>query len=127
MKTINIGRSKGKTTRLLYASEFNQVPIVTHSRENAKMLKDMAKKLNLNIPEPVSILEVFATNKLQGRGHSCYIDESLMCLEAIMNSMGLSVEVVTLTAPYDTDFSDSQNCKTNSQQCEAKTGDYLFL
>lgn len=111
MKTINIGRGKGKTTRLLYASEMNQVPIITHSKQSAAVLKDMAKKLHLNIPEPISILEASASNKLQGLGHSCYIDESLMCLEAIMNSIGLSVEAVTLTAPYDADFSDSPSCE----------------
>ena len=28
MKIINLGRGKGKTTRLLYASEFNDAPIL---------------------------------------------------------------------------------------------------
>ena len=28
MKIINLGRGQGKTTRLLYASEFNDMPIL---------------------------------------------------------------------------------------------------
>ena len=28
MKIINLGRCQGKTTRLLYASEFNNIPIL---------------------------------------------------------------------------------------------------
>ena len=28
MKIINLGRGQGKTTRLLYASEFNDIPIL---------------------------------------------------------------------------------------------------
>lgn len=36
MKVINLERGKGKTTRLLYASEFNNMPILLFYRYRTK-------------------------------------------------------------------------------------------
>ena len=43
MKIINLGRGQGKTTRLLYASEFNDTPILC---ANMKHKEDSATNIN---------------------------------------------------------------------------------
>ena len=39
MKIINLPRGQGKTTRLLYASEFNDAPILCHTHASKDYLK----------------------------------------------------------------------------------------
>ena len=51
MKIINLPRGYGKTTRLLYASEFNDTPILCSNDTQKKHLISMAKELGLQINE----------------------------------------------------------------------------
>lgn len=44
MNIINLGRGQGKTTRLLYASEFNDALILCATHSQKDHLVDMAKK-----------------------------------------------------------------------------------
>ncbi len=58
MKIINLGRQQGKTTRLLYASEWQDTPILCATYQQKHYLMDMAKRLGLNIPEPIYVAEI---------------------------------------------------------------------
>ena len=49
MKIINLGRGQGKTVRLLYASEWNDMPILCATDSQKRHLIDMAKSLGLDI------------------------------------------------------------------------------
>lgn len=53
MKIINLGRGQGKTIRLLYASEWNDIPIVCATHTSKEHLIRMARELGLKIPEPI--------------------------------------------------------------------------
>lgn len=51
---INLPRGGGKTTALVYASAVDKVPILCLNKQNKKYIEDLAKKLGLSIPEPLT-------------------------------------------------------------------------
>ena len=65
MKKLAYGRGQGKTTRLLYASEFNNAPIVCQTYQSKNYLMEMAERLKLNIPEPIVVSEI-ASGRVRG-------------------------------------------------------------
>ncbi len=61
MKIINLGRGQGKTLKLLYASEWNDIPILCASHSQKDYLIDMANNLGLKIPEPIVAWDLTST------------------------------------------------------------------
>lgn len=102
MKIINLPRGYGKTIRLLYASEFNQTPILCTTLISKQYLVDMAKQLNLNIPEPIAASELTGdgVRKTSTLDQDILVDEAPMVLQALLSSLGMRGEVkaITLTA-----------------------------
>lgn len=100
MKIINLGRGQGKTTRLLYASEFNNAPILCSNYKQKDDLLYKAKELRLNIPEPICVGDLF-TNKIRGKRYDngILVDDAEWVLQQMLYSMGLhsEVEAITLT------------------------------
>lgn len=101
MKIINLSRGNGKTTRLLYASEFNDAPILCANQISKQHLLDRAKELNLNIPEPITPSDVinggiFKTS-LQDR--DILVDEAPTVLQSLLSHLGMNgdVKAITLT------------------------------
>lgn len=102
MKIINLGRQRGKTIRLLYASEFNDIPILCATRQHKQYLMDMAKELNLNIPEPIYVSKVI-NKEIQGsiaQDKDILIDEAPWVLETLLQEIGMrgKVKAITLTS-----------------------------
>lgn len=102
MKVINLERGKGKTTRLLYASEFNNMPILCSTVIEQKNLIMKANEYGLKIPEPVTVHDVI-TNKLRGDksiDNGVLIDEVPMVLDSLLTSLGVrgGVHAITLTS-----------------------------
>lgn len=103
MKIINLGRGQGKTTRLLYASEFNDVPILCASYAQKNLLVSQAEKLNLKIPEPVVVGELIS-GKYQSKrtlNNGLLVDEVPMVLQQLLNSIGVNSEVKAITLTSD--------------------------
>lgn len=98
MKIINLGRGQGKTTRLLYASEFNDIPILCATYQQKHYLMDMAKELRLNIPEPIYVGEISKGSNVMD--NDILIDEAPWVLQMLLKNMGMSgaVKAITLTA-----------------------------
>lgn len=97
MKIINLPRGQGKTIRLLYASEFNDVPILCATHISKQYLLEMARKLRLNIPEPIVVSDFFA-NKIRGkRIDEILVDDAEIVLQQILYSMGLNSEIKAMT------------------------------
>ena len=99
MKIINLPRAKGKTTRLLYASEFQEIPILCVNDRYKEYLIDAAEELGLKIPEPISVTEV-VSNRLRGNNigdNGVLVDEAPMVLQSLLNSFGLKGEVKAIT------------------------------
>lgn len=65
MKIINLGRCQGKTIRLLYASEFNYMPILCSTFQQKDFLVKRAYELGLKIPEPIVVSELM-TSRIRG-------------------------------------------------------------
>ena len=57
---IIIGRGQGKTARLLYASEFNNITILCANVKQKEDLIQRAREMNLSIPEPICVHEIFS-------------------------------------------------------------------
>jgi hypothetical protein len=101
MKIINLPRGCGKTTRLLYASEFNNAPILCAHQVSKQHLLDMAKQFDLNIPEPItpSDITIGGVFKTSLKDQNILIDEAPMVLQALLGCLGMSgsVKAITLT------------------------------
>lgn len=98
MKIINLGRQQGKTTRLLYASEFNDIPILCATYQQKRYLIDMAKELRLNIPEPIYVGEIAKGSDMMDK--DILIDEAPWVLQMLLKNMGMrgNVKAITLTS-----------------------------
>ena len=101
MKIINLPRANGKTTRLLYASEFNNIPILCMNRDAKQHLLDSAKRLNLNIPEPITTSDVTIGGvfKTSMKDQDILVDEAPIVLQYLLNNLGMkgSIKAITLT------------------------------
>ena len=95
MKIINLGRGKGKTTRLLYASEFNEAPILCATHQQKQYLVDMAKELSLNIPEPIQVGEIYKRSNIIDK--DILVDEAPIVLEMLLRNIGMRGEVKAIT------------------------------
>lgn len=99
MKIINLGRGKGKTVRLLYASEWQDIPILCPTYSQKEHLIDTAKRLGLNIPEPIIASEI-ATNRIRmskAADKDLLVDEAPLVLQNLLNSLGMRGEVKAIT------------------------------
>ena len=101
MKIINLGRCQGKTTRLLYASEFNNIPILVATFQQKDSLVNRAGVLGLKIPEPIVVSELM-TDRIRNSNavkKDLLVDEAPMVLQIILNQLGMngSVKAITLT------------------------------
>lgn len=118
MKIINLGRGQGKTTRLLYASEWQGAPILCASYENKKYLIYMAKELGLNIPEPVCVSDLFkengAVSKIKDK--DILVDEAPWVLRMFLKNMGTNSEVKAITLTSD---------ELDVMQCEENHNEYI--
>ena len=102
MKIINLGRGQGKTTRLLYASEFFNSPILCSNIVEMKRLQEMAHEYGLHIPTPITVHEVVA-NKFRGEesiDNGVLIDEAPTVLQSLLSALGIGggVRAITLTS-----------------------------
>lgn len=101
MKIINLGRCQGKTTRLLYASEFNNIPILVATFQQKDLLVNRAGVLGLKIPEPIVVSELM-TDRIKNSNavkKDLLVDEAPMVLQILLNQLGMngSVKAITLT------------------------------
>ena len=96
MKIINLARGQGKTTRLLYASEFNDIPIVFATHQQKDYLKEKAKQMQLLIPEPIVVSE-FTRGGIKRLDSDVLIDEIPMVLQTMFRQLGLNGEIKAIT------------------------------
>lgn len=113
MKIINLARGQGKTTRLLYASEFNNIPIVCATHLQKDCLKEKAKQLHLIIPEPIVVSE-FTRGGIKRLDSDILIDEMPMVLEAMFHNLGLNGKIKAITlSEKDNNLWEKENSNLN--------------
>ena len=99
MKIINLGRGKGKTMRLLYASEWSDAPILCATHSHKDNLVKQAGSLGLKIPEPIIASEI-TTNRIRmskAADKDLLVDEAPLVLQNLLNSLGMRGEVKAIT------------------------------
>ena len=99
MKWLNKKRAGGKTTGSIFASEATDYPIIVETEMQARNIKDIATKLGVKIPEPMSVKNYFDTR--QGRHiEKILIDESPRIIEDALKKY-FGVEIVAVTMSLD--------------------------
>lgn len=103
MKIINLGRGQGKTIRLLYASEWQDAPILCSTFTQKEHLIEMAKELGLHIPEPIVASEIALSRIMNSRAvdKDLLVDEAHLVLQNLLKSMGMRGEVKAITLTSD--------------------------
>lgn len=99
MKIINLGRRQGKTIRLLYASEWQSIPILCATHSQRDNLMKQAGSLGLKIPEPIVASEI-TTNRIRKSkavDKDLLVDEAPLVLQSLLNSLGMRGEVKAIT------------------------------
>ena len=101
MKIINLDRGRGKTTRLLYASEFNNMPILCSSLHEKQLLIAKASEYGLKIPEPITVNDVISNNLRGDKSvdNGVLVDEAPRVFQSLLTSLGVrgGVKAITLT------------------------------
>ena len=90
-KVFNLPRATGKSMRMLYASEFNNVPILCANRSSKESLVDLARRYRIKITEPITV-DDFVQNK--HKYHNVLVDEALSVLKMFLgrtNIIGLTL------------------------------------
>lgn len=106
MKIINLGRGQGKTTRLLYASEWQNIPILCKDVHAKADLIRRAQELGLNIPEPIAAYEL-TCDVIRGSDKAqkdMLVDEAHWVLQRLLNSMGMKGEIKAITLSENEDI-----------------------
>ena len=102
MKLIVRGRGQGKTARLIYASEVTGIPIATFSKKNIEYIKDMAKRMGCDIPEPVTYHDLASNNYLGSTKYeSVLADDVDSILQRALDSYLNSHVVCATMTPRD--------------------------
>lgn len=103
MKIINLDRGQGKTTKLLYASEWNEIPILCATYVQKEQLIDMTRELRLNIPEPIVANEIATSRIMSSKAadKDLLVDEAHLVLQSLLKSMGMKGEVKAITLTSD--------------------------
>lgn len=106
MKIINLGRGQGKTTRLLYASEWQGIPILCKDLHAKANLMRRAQELGLDIPEPIAAYEltseVIRSSDIAQK--DMFVDEAHWVLQRLLNSMGMRGEIKAITLSENEDI-----------------------
>lgn len=91
MKLFNLLRGNGKTMRMIYASEFNNVPILCHTEHSKKVIIDMAERYKIDIPTPLTIDEfiVLRGKEINHKKNATEVDFKILIDE--MDSVLLSL------------------------------------
>ena len=76
VKIFNLARGQGKTIRMLYASEFNNIPILCYNEQHKSNLIEQAERCGIDIPEPITVNNFI---ELKGaRFHKVYRDKDIV-------------------------------------------------
>ena len=93
MEICNLERGKGKTTYLAYRSHITQYPVVCADYTGVGVVKDIATRIGLTIPEPMTVQELLKDRSLVS-SKKFLIDEAPMVLQRLL---GVNIDTITLS------------------------------
>lgn len=101
MKIFNLKRGGGKTTRLIYASELHNAPIICMNQLDRNYIIRQAREYGVNIPEPITVQEFVNTKRGTGVD-KVLVDESMYVMENMLSCvMGRKIEILAATLTTD--------------------------
>ena len=104
MRIFNLPRGAGKTTRMLYASEFTKSPILCSNQCVKNKILDKARILDIDIPEPITVSELLGGSKTK-ETNDILVDEALSVLcELIRQSSGRTVSGIAFSDENNTEI-----------------------
>ena len=95
MKIFNLSRGTGKTIRMLYASEFNNIPILCMNESHKANLIEQSRRFGINIPEPITVSNFIELKG--GRTHKSYRDKDILS-EVLIDEMDSVLSLLMLQA-----------------------------
>lgn len=107
MRIFNKKRGSGKSTRMLYASEYMNAPIICVTDVQKNLLKSRAKELGLDIPEPICIGEI-GDAKTSLNTADVLVDEMPLVLQRLLSRYG-SYHIVGGTLTSDEGGQDDRS------------------
>lgn len=93
MEICNLERRKGKTTYLVHRSHVTQYPIVCADYTGVGVAKDIAERIGISIPEPMTVQELLKDRSLVGH-KKFLIDEAPMVLQRLLK---VDIDTITLS------------------------------
>lgn len=93
MEICNLERGKGKTTYLVHRSHVTQYPVVCADYTGVGVVKDIAKRIGVSIPEPMTVQELFQNESLL-TSKKVLIDEAPMVLQRLLR---VNIDTITLS------------------------------
>jgi hypothetical protein len=92
MKVVQAPRQSGKTAYIMSLSEQTKQPLVCFSQEEKKRVMDDARNRGVNIPEPVTLIEV-TSGRAQGK--TVMVDNLDLLLTFVFP--GITIDTATIT------------------------------
>lgn len=89
MKIYNMERGSGKTTRLIYISEYSDIPILCTTVDAKEQIQALASELKCIIPEPISINDLLNKNS-NLRLNEVLVDEAFNVLSEVLKKVGIN-------------------------------------
>lgn len=109
MEICNLPRGRGKTTYLVYRSYVTHAPILCMNQTHVRTVKDIADRLDLSIPEPITVSEYmrdYVNTNSKRKPNRILVDEALHVLRQVLDT---NVDTVTFTE-YD-DYNEKMHMK----------------
>jgi predicted RecB family endonuclease len=95
-KVIADKRQTGKTTKLIYASHITGARILCMNRRSIGSLKDLARELKVDIPNPICVSDIQCSDVMQG---DILVDNADYVLQELL---GCKFNVVAMTTSITT-------------------------
>lgn len=117
---INLPRCGGKTTALVYASAVDKIPILCFSTSQKRDIEQLAKKLGVDIPEPLTC-NSNDLSRIGGLGtRKVLVDNAETVIpEFIKEKLGIEIDAMTMSVPMNYPANASQICLSRLQRREA--------
>lgn len=118
MRLLIKDKGSSKTTGLIYASEATGYPIVTSSKIQVSYIKEQAKSMGCDIPEPLTVNDVRSSGRLPHNPNILF-DNIETILEDAVNYY-LEANVICATITSKTKTNDDTSDYTENESTEVK-------
>ena len=106
MKLLIKDRASGKTTGLIYTSEATGYPIVTNSKITANYIKEQAKEMNCDIPDPITVNDIHSGMGLPSDVNVLFDNVETILKDALNYYLGANVVCATMSSPIKKNIDD---------------------